>query len=111
MLLGCQPCGVCDILLYNVYFCKQKTEYEMRISDWSSDVCYSDLGVDAGPLDQLHHRLVDDVAGGDDSVAGQRVEHVVAGGPAEDAVAERLDHLAAVDHRPDRKSTRLNSSH
>src|SRR3546814_1004787 len=25
-------------------FCKQKTAYEMRISDWSSDVCSSDLG-------------------------------------------------------------------
>src|SRR3546814_4754721 len=25
-------------------FIKQKTEYEMRISDWSSDVCSSDLG-------------------------------------------------------------------
>src|SRR3546814_4562890 len=24
-------------------FLKQKTEYEMRISDWSSDVCSSDL--------------------------------------------------------------------
>src|SRR3546814_624392 len=26
------------------FFFKQKTEYEMRISDWSSDVCSSDLG-------------------------------------------------------------------
>src|SRR3546814_7261658 len=26
-------------------FFKQKTAYEMRISDWSSDVCSSDLGV------------------------------------------------------------------
>src|SRR3546814_10349436 len=26
-----------------VCFCKQKTAYEMRISDWSSDVCSSDL--------------------------------------------------------------------
>src|SRR3546814_7541011 len=24
-------------------FCKQKTAYEVRISDWSSDVCSSDL--------------------------------------------------------------------
>src|SRR3546814_9640508 len=29
-----------------VFFFKQKTAYEMRISDWSSDVCSSDL--DAG---------------------------------------------------------------
>src|SRR3546814_4565338 len=27
------------------YFFKQKTAYEMRISDWSSDVCSSDLDV------------------------------------------------------------------
>src|SRR3546814_8868582 len=26
-----------------VFFCKRKTAYEMRISDWSSDVCSSDL--------------------------------------------------------------------
>src|SRR3546814_1100846 len=26
-----------------IFFFKQKTEYEMRISDWSSDVCSSDL--------------------------------------------------------------------
>src|SRR3546814_1270472 len=25
------------------FFCKQKTAYELRISDWSSDVCSSDL--------------------------------------------------------------------
>src|SRR3546814_11683123 len=29
---------------YSLFFCfKQKTAYEMRISDWSSDVCSSDL--------------------------------------------------------------------
>src|SRR3546814_2542399 len=26
-----------------VVFCKEKTAYEMRMSDWSSDVCSSDL--------------------------------------------------------------------
>src|SRR3546814_4933517 len=29
--------------LFIFFFCKQKTAYEMRISDWSSDVCSSDL--------------------------------------------------------------------
>src|SRR3546814_2803682 len=28
---------------FRVFFFKQKTAYEMRISDWSSDVCSSDL--------------------------------------------------------------------
>src|SRR3546814_17636269 len=32
-------------MLIFVFFFKQKTAYEMRISDWSSDVCSSDLGV------------------------------------------------------------------
>src|SRR3546814_9075515 len=26
-----------------LFFCKQKTAYELRISDWGSDVCSSDL--------------------------------------------------------------------
>src|SRR3546814_12769636 len=29
--------------MHTVFFFKQKTAYEMRISDWSSDVCSSDL--------------------------------------------------------------------
>src|SRR3546814_965396 len=42
---------MCYLMLLSVWmwvilcvcFCKQKTAYEMRISDWSSDVCSSDL--------------------------------------------------------------------
>src|SRR3546814_10187148 len=35
--------------MFVLFFCKQKTAYEMRISDWSSDVCSSDLeGLDTG---------------------------------------------------------------
>src|SRR3546814_1989666 len=40
---------VCNLVLYFFFFMffffffKQKTAYEMRISDWSSDVCSSDL--------------------------------------------------------------------
>src|SRR3546814_13177023 len=33
--------SVCSYVFF--FFCKQKTAYEMRISDWSSDVCSSDL--------------------------------------------------------------------
>src|SRR3546814_3291088 len=32
------------VLSFCVFLFKQKTAYEMRISDWSSDVCSSDLG-------------------------------------------------------------------
>src|SRR3546814_5826194 len=37
------------LLFFVFFFFKQKTAYEMRISDWSSDVCSSDLAAhDAG---------------------------------------------------------------
>src|SRR3546814_8472789 len=32
------------VVLFVFFFFKQKTAYELRISDWSSDVCSSDLG-------------------------------------------------------------------
>src|SRR3546814_7872246 len=51
-------------LMVVFFFFKQKTAYELRISDWSSDVCSSDLR-DAGlavvllqPLDQLAVEIV-----------------------------------------------------
>src|SRR3546814_8536228 len=34
---------MCFVELLFFFFFKQKTAYEMRISDWSSDVCSSDL--------------------------------------------------------------------
>src|SRR3546814_4520594 len=60
--------------MFTFFFFKQKTAYEMRISDWSSDVCSSDLvaaqpGLDlagAGPLLRCRR-----VQGG---VAGRREE-------------------------------------
>src|SRR3546814_5663617 len=33
-----------------LFFFKQKTAYEMRISDWSSDVCSSDLWLLPSPI-------------------------------------------------------------
>src|SRR3546814_6473844 len=55
-----------------VFFFKQKTAYEMRISDWSSDVCSSDLQMCAGrdqlpadqqrrPDDPMAHHLTGDI--------------------------------------------------
>src|SRR3546814_6457695 len=34
---------MCSTMMWFCFFFKQKTAYEMRISDWSSDVCSSDL--------------------------------------------------------------------
>src|SRR3546814_5037265 len=38
------------------FFFKQKTAYEMRISDWSSDVCSSDLPLPKKSLRRSHFR-------------------------------------------------------
>src|SRR3546814_3102072 len=35
--------SLCYVRWYVVFFFKQKTAYDMRSSDWSSDVCSSDL--------------------------------------------------------------------
>src|SRR3546814_7302732 len=40
-------CVFCCVLIFCIFFFfKQKTAYDMRISDWSSDVCSSDLRED-----------------------------------------------------------------
>src|SRR3546814_2224404 len=39
----CFYISICGGISYGIFFFKQKTAYEMRISDWSSDVCSSDL--------------------------------------------------------------------
>src|SRR3546814_1754387 len=51
-----------------MFFFKQKTAYEMRISDWSSDVCSSDLGrgqeVDVSMFEHMvHFNLVEHLFG------------------------------------------------
>src|SRR3546814_9105711 len=59
------------------FFFKQKTAYEMRISDWSSDVCSSDLLVRSpaaiGELDR--QRLADDDHPGGDQPLHDRRGH------------------------------------
>src|SRR3546814_8326554 len=61
-------------MMCSVFFFKQKTAYEMRISDWSSDVCSSDL---------LRTALQRDCEGrfGQIVFRGDRLEHIV-GQPA-----------------------------
>src|SRR3546814_3449707 len=46
------------LCLILIFFFKQKTAYEMRISDWSSDVCSSDLS----PRDQARKGQIADDA-------------------------------------------------
>src|SRR3546814_2498281 len=48
---------------YCFFFFKQKTAYEMRISDWSSDVCSSDLNrADGVLIPQRAVKLAEDAA-------------------------------------------------
>src|SRR3546814_14458584 len=92
-----------------VFFCfKQKTAYEMRISDWSSDVCSSDI--DPGIAEalgaelrlQVGHRRVADRH--HDALADRLRHQVVergAAGMAHDLDAVRLGRhrlLELVDH-------------
>src|SRR3546814_6579670 len=48
---------LCLLIVLLVFFFKQKTAYEMRISDWSSDVCSSDLRVEIDALGEVLERL------------------------------------------------------
>src|SRR3546814_9238758 len=44
-MIGLIVSCVIDFVVLSFFVFKQKTAYEMRISDWSSDVCSSDLHV------------------------------------------------------------------
>src|SRR3546814_2859505 len=122
--------------MVHCFFFKQKTAYEMRISDWSSDVCSSDLHHHAdellvlvmmveGEFDQPLQRLDRRQALGVElrlAFAHQPVG-VLEGAQIEALLFAEIviDHALAgarargdlVDARAgqDRKSTRLNSSH
>src|SRR3546814_4966677 len=65
------------VVLWVFFFFKQKTAYEMRISDWSSDVCSSDLL--GGPARRTVNFAI---------FAG-------CAGPQDKAVAEAWDHRVA----------------
>src|SRR3546814_12150514 len=67
------------------FFFKQKTAYEMRISDWSSDVCSSDL------QRVEHHRVAIENPGVDGIVIAQHL-------------ADPLDAITHTAHPGDRKS-------
>src|SRR3546814_4509409 len=110
-----------------VFFFKQKTAYEMRISDWSSDVCSSDLQADDGDGVELHaqeneFRVLHGARRREDRVELHRAEHhedaedaeretEVADAINDEGLDRRRIRCGAVVPEADRKSTRLNSSH
>src|SRR3546814_2692692 len=103
---------------HRFFFFKQKTAYEMRISDWSSDVCSSDLPR-AGLIVALCGigAAINPAAAGGGAVILEVVEAFDLATLRPAIAADLLEHrlcvdVAAVVHlRVDRKSTRLNSSH
>src|SRR3546814_2024418 len=102
----------------------------MRISDWNSDVCSSDLAGysrtsapplepgeravgrdDFGDLDAIAPVDMDDLAARDQRAVGIDVEQVVRGAVEFDHAALAQREQVGERHRRDRKSKRLNSSH
>src|SRR3546814_419257 len=68
----CSVVGDMKVCFARVFYFKQKTAYDVRISDWSSDVCSSDLAArEAERFDQL---LAGDVAArGEQRVLAPRI--------------------------------------
>src|SRR3546814_3405029 len=98
------------------FFFKQKTAYEMRISDWSSDVCSSDLDaleeVLAGPMilpPQDEDRLRGELASPDPDDGG--ISTALLNGEQDVWLASCGNFYSSPFASADRKSTRLNSSH
>src|SRR3546814_1860122 len=97
-------CLVGSVVLYFFFF-KQKTAYEMRISDWSSDVCSSDLQRHLIVHDWDVYCALDsfivEVAVGQSAIAAEIIvrsprghEHCPANGiPAEQGALRSLQHL------------------
>src|SRR3546814_4823210 len=109
--------------MYVFFFFKQKTAYEMRISDWSSDVCSSDLH-EEGALRAAFRQQVEKGCGVALHPARLAVPILARHGAGEGVDLVIILHVdgegvALCDHtrgapgrrRIDRKSTRLNSSH
>src|SRR3546814_7072832 len=97
-------CIVFILMLFIFFFFKQKTAYEMRISDWSSDVCSSDLSQAARLCPRVQGRRPG-YRPADRSTRSRRLHPGLRG--------TRLGRpLGSAGTPPtDRKSTRLNSSH
>src|SRR3546814_8808691 len=67
------------------FFFKQKTAYEMRISDWSSDVCSSDLHI-GGRRQERDRRIGDEggIARDDVDGKGRRIGEIEDPGRSEE---------------------------
>src|SRR3546814_649569 len=95
---------------------KQKTAYELRISDWSSDVCSSDL-LSKERRDVLALHVAQDPGLALDLTIFRLARKFTGHAAYNDTgvmvtIGELFDPTGfSVAHTTDRKSTRLNSSH
>src|SRR3546814_14763330 len=89
-----------DCLLF-VFFFKQKTAYEMRISDWSSDVCSSDLRYRTDP-----RRWVDPMRPGSSSPAAASARTALRAGSQKARDLPEPVEVASTVCRPDRSEER-----
>src|SRR3546814_12641663 len=106
-------------LFFCVFFFKQKTAYEMRISDWSSDVCSSDLAhllkrrVDVGEIFEFG-RTDEREIGGVEEENRPLALHVSIGDVDEFAILERggLDGFEGrIENGPEQLLCCGNTSH
>src|SRR3546814_4538404 len=88
------------------FFFKQKTAYEMRISDWSSDVCSSDLEIDVDHRQQAIDRRAVGILAADHVV--ERVRALVDAGNAHlrlvRAVLARAEATRRTEHQQEARS-------
>src|SRR3546814_503599 len=100
------------------FFFKQKTAYEMRISDWSSDVCSSDLFAPAIGVDRAVERDIGRLVEAEDS-PGMFLDHRGAKfdrrsaffiGQRSDVIAPIRIHLAACQPEARRHRARLRAA-
>src|SRR3546814_10817474 len=87
-----------------VFFFKQKTAYEMRISDWSSDVCSSDLIAMTPQLLQSIRLLQLSTLELEQELRQALETNVMLEGEDDDMSAIEVDAQANSDERQDRKS-------
>src|SRR3546814_6946432 len=106
-----------EYLFVYVFFFKQKTAYEMRISDWSSDVCSSDLFLRTGPVCHASSRRASRCLRSKRAplicAPMTRLLALLLALFALTLPARAADDISAASRSVvrDRKSTRLNSSH
>src|SRR3546814_20418228 len=96
------------LCLYDFFFFKQKTAYEMRISDWSSDVCSSDLELAQEHVGAVEFAADQHLVGDDDAVVRRAAEHRMAdlcrAAAGLDVIADGIAAARRADQSPLRRA-------